>query len=251
MTDLPNPAISAIEIVAEQVQVHSATTGEWVTVIEQPVTFDLIAVTGIEEVLGSGTLDAGQYTQIRLTITSATITEDGQVFEATVPGDSLRIVRPFTIEPGETTIATLDFDAEQSVVAQGTGRYLLIPVVALLVRKFDEPFQPAAVPTATNTPAATATATPTPTQEPTGDFFLAIEVPEEIESVVAEASITIVGRTRIDAAISVNDIFADVDENGRFQVLIALTEGPNIIEVVASVEAGDELVEILVVIYSP
>lgn len=239
VTDLPNPAITAVEIVAEQVQVHSASTGEWITVVEEPVTFDLIAVAGIEEVLGSGTLEPGEYTQIRLTITSTTLTVDGEQIEATVPGETLRIVRPFTIEAGETTIATLDFNAEKSVVAQGTGRYLLKPVVTLLVRKADEPFQPTVEPTAT------------PTPEATGDFFLDIEEPEEVESVVAEATITIVGRTRIDAVLSVNDIFAEVDEDGRFRVLITLEEGPNIIEVIASVETGDELVEILVVIYSP
>ena len=170
---------------------------------------------------------------------------DGDQVEATVPSETMRIVRPFTIVAGETTIATLDFDAEKSVVAQGNGGYLLKPVVTLLVRGSDEPFEPVV----TDTP--TATATPTPTQEPTGDFFLAIEEPEEIESIVAEASVTVVGRTRIDAVVSVGDIFAEVDENGRFRVLVALEEGPNIIEVVASVEAGDELVEILVVIYSP
>ncbi len=245
VTDLPNQAITAVEIVAEQVQVHSATTGEWITVIEGSVSFDLIAVAGIEEVLGSGTLEPGEYTQIRLSIISTTLTVDGEQIEATVPSETLRIVRPFTIEAGETTIATLDFDAERSIVAQGTGRYLLRPVVTLLVRRSDEPFQPAVE------MAAEPTATPTPTPEATGDFFLTIEEPENIESVVAEASITIVGRTRIDAAVSVNDIFAEVDEDGRFRVLIELEEGPNIIEVIASVETGNELVEILVVIYSP
>lgn len=247
VTDLPNRAITAIDIVAEQVQVHSASTGEWITVVEGPVSFDLIAVAGIEEVLGSDTLEPGEYTQIRLTITKTTITVDGEQVEATVPGETLRIVRPFTIVAGEITIATLDFDAERSVVAQGTGKYLLKPVVTLLVRRSDEPFEPVV----TDTPTPTATATPTPTQEPTGDFFLAIEEPEEIESIVAEASITVVGRTRIDAVVSVGDIFAEVDENGRFRVLVALEEGPNVIEIVASVEAGDELVEILIVIYSP
>ena len=173
-------------------------------------------------------------------------------------------MRPFTIVAGETTIATLDFDAERSVVTQGRGRFLLKPVIKLLVRKEGEPFQPAAqpttpTPTATATPTPTptatltptATATPTPTQEPLGEFFLAIEQPESVESIVADPSITVVGRTRIDAVVTVGDVFAEVDENGRFQVPVQLDEGPNIVEVVASLESGEELVEILVVIYSP
>ena len=196
-----------------------------------------------------------------MSVTAATITEDGTENEARVPSDTLKVVRGFTIQAGETTIATLDFDAEKSVVVQGTGRYQLKPVIKLLVRKEGEPFQPEveateiATPTATATPppTATPTVTPTPTAtlEPTGEFFLTIEEPESIESIVAEASLTIVGRTRIDAMVSVNDIFAEVDEDGRFRVPMELEEGPNIIEVVASVGTGEELVEILVVIYSP
>ena len=267
VTDLPNPAITAIDITAEQIQVNSATTGEWITVVEGPVSFDLIALAGIEEILGSSSLPPGEYTQVRLRVTAATITEDGTENEARVPSDTLKVVRGFTIQAGETTIATLDFDAEKSVVVQGTGSYQLKPVIKLLVRKGGESFQPeveaaeVATPTATATPPPTATPlptatptvtpTPTATPDPTGEFFLSIEEPETIESIVAEASITIVGRTRIDAAVSVNDIFAEVDEDGRFRVPMELEEGPNIIEVVASVGTGEELVEILVVIYSP
>ena len=261
VTDLPNPAITAIDITVEEVQVNSASDGQWRTVVQGPVSFDLIKLVGVEDVLGSGDLAPGQYTQIRLKVTSTTITQDGEMSEAKVPSDTLKIVRPFTIVAGETTIATLDFDAERSVVTQGRGNFLLKPVIKLLVRKEGELFQPAAAeptftptPTATatstftptSTPTPTATATPTPTQEPTGDHFLAIEQPESVESIVADPSITVVGRTRIDAVVTVGAVFAEVDENGRFQVPVQLEEGPNIIEVIASVESGEELVEVLV-----
>ena len=239
VTDLPSPTITAIDITVESIEVHRASDGEWVKVVEGPVSFDLIAVAGVEEFLGSEELTPGEYTQIRLRITSTTITDDGEKLDANVPGDTLRVVRPFTINDGETTIATLDFDAARSVVTLGTGRYHLRPVIKLLVRKEGEAFQPVVEPT------------PTVTPEPTDEFFLQIEQPETTESIVAESSITVVGRTRIDAAVSVNDIFAEVDENGRFQVLVQLEEDINIIEVVASVATGEELVEILVVIYSP
>ena len=108
VTDLPNPTITAIDITVESIEVHRATDGEWVKVVEGPVSFDLIAVAGIEEFLGSEELTPGKYTQIRLRITSTTITGDGEKLDANVPGDTLRIVRPFTINDGETTIATLD-----------------------------------------------------------------------------------------------------------------------------------------------
>ena len=69
VTDLPNPAI---EIVAEQVQVHSASTGEWMTVVEGPVSFDLIALGRYRRDTGSSSLPPGEYTQVRLSVTAAT-----------------------------------------------------------------------------------------------------------------------------------------------------------------------------------
>ena len=175
------------------------------------------------------------------------------------------MVRPFTITAGLTTIATLDFDAEQSVVKQGTGEYLLRPVVTLLIRQEGEPFVPAdqpgdaegddITPTSTSTPSPTPTPTivPTPTATPdaTGDFFLTIEEPSETESIIAEDSITVTGRTRLDATVSVNDIFANVDGDGRFRVTVNLEIGPNIIEVVVSLSTGESINEVLEVIYSP
>ncbi len=108
----------------------------------------------------------------------------------------------------------------------------------------------------------TAEATPTvaaPTGTPTGtiatasiaSLFLDIEKPESQESVVSTADITVVGRTRADAGVSVNDVFADVDQDGRFTVPLQLEEGPNIIQVVASVESGEEMAKVLTLIYSP
>ncbi|MBI4202683.1 MAG: DUF4382 domain-containing protein [Chloroflexi bacterium] len=255
VTDLPNPAITAIEITVEEIQVHSASDDQWQTVVSGPVSFDLLQVAGVEDILGSGALAPGEYTQIRLKVVSTTITEDGLPQEAQAPSDTLRIVRPFSIVAGETTIATLDFDAEQSVVSQGRGKFLLKPVVKLLVRKGGEAFQPSEEPgpDATVTPAviATETPTPTPTQDAASTFFLAIEQPESEESIVAVSSITVIGRRRLDAVVTVGDVFAEVDADGRFQAPVQLEEGVNIVEVVASIESGEELAEVLVIIYSP
>ncbi len=114
-----------------------------------------------------------------------------------------------------------------------------------------------AVPTSKPTVAPVSLETPTHTEPPaatpeaTGEFFLQIEEPESVESIVSEPVITVTGRTRIDAVVSVGVEFADVDEEGRFSVPVPLEEGPNVIQVVASLESGDELVEILVLVYSP
>ena len=53
--------------------------------------------------------------------------------------------------------------------------------------------------------------------------------------------------------VSVNDIFADIDADGRFRVTVDLEDGPDIyyIEVVVSLATGESLNEVLVIIYSP
>ena len=65
------------------------------------------------------------------------------------------------------------------------------------------------------------------------------------------STFTVVGRTRLDAVVSVNDTFAEVDIDGRFRVILTLEEPVNIIEVVASLSSGEELVEIIVIVVSP
>ncbi len=114
-----------------------------------------------------------------------------------------------------------------------------------------QPSETPGKPEATAEPAETETPTATPTPDPLVEFYLIIESPESRETIVADQGLTVIGRTRIDAVVSVNDVFAEVDEDGRFWVPIVLEEGPNIIEVVVSVGTGEEQSEVLVVIYSP
>jgi hypothetical protein len=71
------------------------------------------------------------------------------------------------------------------------------------------------------------------------------------ESIVNTPNIVVVGTTSPGAVVSVNGGLANVDAAGAFQLSLALEEGPNIIEVVASDVNGNELYEILSVIYEP
>ena len=55
----------------------------------------------------------------------------------------------------------------------------------------------------------------------------------------------------MDAAVTVGNEFLDVDENGRFETTVQLEEGPNVIEVIASVGTGEEEAAVLVVSFEP
>ncbi|MCH8974157.1 MAG: hypothetical protein IH869_03680 [Chloroflexi bacterium] len=112
--------------------------------------------------------------------------------------------------------------------------------------------EPTATATATPVPTATPTPVPTPTPTPAPDeFVLHIVEPVEAETLTTNPTLLVSGRTRVDAVVTVNDTFVDPDIDGLFSAEIPLDEGPNIIEVVASIATGEELSTVLVVIYEP
>lgn len=97
--------------------------------------FDLIelAKNNVAVDLGLTQLACGKYTEIRLYVSSATATFEGEEKEVplTILGKQgiVRIVRPFTIEPNQTTTLSIDFNAQKSIQKIG-DTYILKPVVA-------------------------------------------------------------------------------------------------------------------------
>ena len=77
-----------------------------------------------------------------------------------------------------------------------------------------------------------------------------IEPVEEV-TLTTNPTLLVSGRTRVDAVVSVNDTFVEPDINGLFSTELTLDDGPNIVEVVASISTGEQLLTVLVVIYEP
>jgi hypothetical protein len=80
------------------------------------------------------------------------------------------------------------------------------------------------------------------------DLFLEVTTPAD-ESVVTGSQLTVKGNTDPTAVVSVNGVLVEVDLEGEFCTAVALEEGPNCIEVVASDYEGREACEALTVIY--
>jgi hypothetical protein len=147
VTDPPPADVRSAFVQLNNVEVHKAAAdnssdsqGEWIMLLESPASFNLMDVIGIEQLLGSVTVEDGKYTQIRMDVTEVTgETTDNVSYSAEVPGDKLKIVRSFTVEAGTTTIVTLDFDGEQSLIVKGNGQYAFKPVVKLSVVHGVEP----------------------------------------------------------------------------------------------------------------
>ncbi|MDA1272334.1 MAG: hypothetical protein O3A93_13965 [Chloroflexi bacterium] len=101
---------------------------------------------------------------------------------------------------------------------------------------------------ATSTPGAGPSATPAAIE---GDLFLQLLDPLEAEVFTEVSPLRVAGRTRVDAVVTVNDTIVEPDIDGKFSLDVPLEEGPNIIEVVASVASGEQQDLVLVAIYLP
>jgi hypothetical protein len=111
-------------------------------------TCDLKKLTSAQDVLGVGTLPAGHYTQIRLTVTEASLSFDnaaagaacadtialpaGNTAAVTIPSGVVKLNREFTVPSGGSTTILVDFDGDKSVNETGNGRFMMSPVISVV-----------------------------------------------------------------------------------------------------------------------
>ena len=81
-------------------------------------------------------------------------------------------------------------------------------------------------------------------------FLLLITEPEN-ESVVSTSSLPLSGRTGPNAIVSISGRSVPVNRFGYFSSTVALNEGPNVIDVVATNDDGQTLSAVLAVIFRP
>jgi len=149
VTDPPPPGVKTANVTLTKIEVHKAVAeqemeqeqqqtqqdeGEWITIIDYEVTFNLFDIIEEADILGSENVTAGKYTQIRMDVTKVEgLTSDNATYIATVPSGELKLVRPFEVKDGFTTILTLDFDGDKSLIMTGKGKFIFKPVVRLQV----------------------------------------------------------------------------------------------------------------------
>ena len=111
-------------------------------------TCDLKKLTSAQDILGTGTLAAGHYTQVRLVVTSATLYFDnpssgaacapaitapaGRSSSVTVNSGDIKLNREFDVTATGATTILVDFDGDQSVTQQGNGSYSMSPVISVV-----------------------------------------------------------------------------------------------------------------------
>jgi len=128
-----------INIVVDRVEVHKAENGgegEWIVINSKPGTFNLLELrNGASVVLGDTILAPGHYTQIRLIIgDSSNIVINGIPYDLEIPSGmqtGVKLIHGFDIQAGMIYELMLDFDAEKSIVATGSDKYILKPTIRL------------------------------------------------------------------------------------------------------------------------
>jgi len=164
--DSPFSEASALLVTFSEVRVHvaddedddsiqgDADEGEWLLLPfaggATTRTCDLKRLVAATDVLGTAPLQAGHYTQIRLTVSGARIyktatttgavcsptpalapaTDLGQAVE--ISSGTLKLNRQFTVPAGGATTILLDFDGDKSITKTGNDKYKMKPVITVV-----------------------------------------------------------------------------------------------------------------------
>jgi len=134
LTDAPLGDVASATVTISKVYLigGSDESGSRFTITDTPQDYDLLTLQdGVTALLGSASIPAGDYTQLRLVVDQATITlaagvtfSDGSSSKTLkVPsggqsGIKIQLAGPLHIEPGETNLI-VDFDVSQNFVFTG------------------------------------------------------------------------------------------------------------------------------------
>ena len=154
LKDSPFHDASAVLVTFNEVSVHRDTDADFAPLKfaadATSRTCDLLRLQkdNAQDVLGIGTLDAGHYTQVRLAVAEAKLylgtpsTGDacgpglippaGTPIPLTIPSGEVKLNREFDVPEGGTTVMSLDFDGDHSIIQTGNGSYMMKPVIAVV-----------------------------------------------------------------------------------------------------------------------
>lgn len=145
LVDAPDPTITSLDVTINRVEAHVVNPndlndnepGHWQTISTNPQSFDLLDLINNEAILGSATLPAGRYSQVRLFVSDATVTDATGTHPVTIPSagnTGIKLNVDYTISPNTITTILLDFNVNKSLIKTGNGQYRLQPVIPVVVK---------------------------------------------------------------------------------------------------------------------
>ena len=145
MVDAPDPTISALNVTIDRIEAHVVNPDDandndpnhWRSITSAPQTLDLIDLVDNAVTLGAAPVPAGHYTQVRLFISSATVTDATGTHNVTIPSagnTGIKINVDHTIAANQLVALLLDFNVSKSLIKTGAGQYRLQPVIPAVVQ---------------------------------------------------------------------------------------------------------------------
>jgi hypothetical protein len=136
LTDAPGD-YEAVNLDIDSVYINADANAKqkgWIAMPVKGGTYDLLKLTnGLDTLVGTFEIPAGQISQIRLKLgDGSTLQAGGQTYDLDVPSgqqSGLKIQVHQQIQEGITYKFLLDFDVAKSIVLTGAGQYKLKPVI--------------------------------------------------------------------------------------------------------------------------
>jgi Domain of unknown function (DUF4382)/Carboxypeptidase regulatory-like domain len=140
LADAIEAGVTALDVTISRIDAHvvnvedesDTNDAHWKTIVTGPVTVDLITLAKNAKLLGPPVrLPVGHYTQVRLIVARATITDATGTYDLRVPSGphtGIKVHGGFDVQPNTVTEILLDFNVKGSLVTTGGGRHQLKPV---------------------------------------------------------------------------------------------------------------------------
>jgi hypothetical protein len=124
--------VTSVKMTVDQVALHSDANG-WVDVATPQRTYDLVALkaSGNQVLLADLSLPPARYDQMRLDVSSVTVTDTNGTYDAKMPSSTLRLNGEIVVLADKTATVSFDFIADQSLYTTTDDKYVFAPVIQL------------------------------------------------------------------------------------------------------------------------
>lgn len=132
LADAPDPSTSAVDVTIDRVEANIDGTWTPITGSTPAYSGNIMTLATTDTLLGTTSLPTGHYTQVRLFISQASVTDSSGTHNLTIPSGAqtgLKVLVDYDINASDVTTLLLDFDVAHSITKQGNGSYSLKPVV--------------------------------------------------------------------------------------------------------------------------
>ena len=107
----------------------------WVAVLNESKTYDLMQLTGVEELVSSANIESGEYNIVRLYISNVKVTLNGEEKTAKLPSGKIDINIAFTIAANKTHLVSFDFNLNDSLHMANNDTIVMAPVIKVEVSR--------------------------------------------------------------------------------------------------------------------